>query len=138
MAKQNVNGSGPQVKRRTAWVELPDAYEGFEVEVWVNAPTKLWMELQAPNDIDPDLSDDEQAEIAKRNEAKRQSAASKMVLAHNGWRDFDGKEYPPPSEPAFWEEIPTEMAACIFALANREMQTLPNSLAPKRRRSRRG
>lgn len=138
MAKQNGNGSGPQVKRRTRWLALPDEYEGFEVEVWVNAPTRLWMDIQASTEIDPDWSDDEIAAAASADEARRQVAASKLFLAHNGWRDFDGNEYPPPSEATFWEDIPTELAACIFTLARTATTDLPNSLAPKRRRSRRG
>lgn len=115
-----VNGAGPQVKRRTVWVDLPDEYEGFKFELWVNSPTKLWMELNSGD------------------EARAQAAAEKLVLAHNGWRDFDGNEYPPPSEAGFWEEIPTELAGCIFALAQAEQAKLPNSIAPTNRRSRRG
>jgi len=116
------NGKAPQIKRRTAWVDLPDEYEGFEVEVWVNAPTRLWMQLQG----------------ADGDENDRQAAAEKLILAHNGWLDFEGIEYPPPTDSKFWEDIPTELAACVFAVAYAEMQKLPNSLAPTNRRSRRG
>lgn len=136
--KESTNGVGPQVRRRTRWIELPDEYEGFEVEIWVNAPTRLWMDLQFSTEVDPDMDEDEQVAIAEQDEATRQNAASKLFLAHNGWRDFDGNEYPPPSEAAFWEDIPTELAACIFTLAKTATTDLPNSLAPNRRRSKRG
>lgn len=116
------NGKAPQIQRRTVWADLPAEYEGFKVEVWVNAPTKLWTSMQNP----------------ETSEAEKQEAASKLIIAHNGWLDFDGNEYPPPSEAKFWEDIPTELAACVFATAYLEMQRLPNSLAPNNRRSKRG
>ena len=114
------NGNAPQIQRREKWVDLPDEYPGFRVRIWVNSPTRLWADLG---------SGDEQA---------GQKAAKKLVLEHNGWLDFDGNPYPPPSETAFWEEIPTELAACIMAVAQAEIQKLPNSIMPRRRRSRRG
>lgn len=111
----------PQVKRRTKWLDLPqDEYEDFQIEIWVTAPTRLWMDL------------------ASGDEEKVNAAAAQLVLSHNGWLDFDGNEYPPPSDPKFWEDIPTELAACVFAVAKAEMERLPNSIAPNNRRSRRG
>lgn len=114
------NGVGPQIKRREKWVELPAEYEGFKFRVWVNAPTKLWNDLQ---------SEDDQAAL---------EAMKKLVLEHNGWLDFDGEPYPPAGETKFWEAIPTELAACILVATQTEMQKLPNSIAPPRRRLRRG
>ncbi len=115
------NGSRPQIQRRETWLELPATeYPDFRIKIWANAPTKLWLE------------------IGSGNEKRAQVAAQKLVIEHNGWLDFDGNEYPPPSETAFWEDIPTELAACIFALAQGEMQKLPNSLMPRNPRSRRG
>ena len=113
--------TGPQIQRREKWVDLPEQeYPGFKVQVWVNAPSKLW----------PMLSSGEEAEA--------QAAAKQLVIAHNGWLDFEGQPFPPPSETSFWEEIPTELAACILAGIQAEMQKLPNSMAPRRRRSKRG
>jgi hypothetical protein len=112
------NGKGPQVKRREKWLDLPAEYEGFRVKVWVNAPTRLWVALQA----------------ADVTEQERQAAAMQLVLETNGWQDFDGAPYPPPSEIKFWEEIPTELAACVFAGLRAEIGRLPNSLAPTNRR----
>lgn len=114
------NGSKPQVKRREVWVSLPDEYEGFEFKLWVNAPTKLWMQL------------------GSGNEERSSAAIQKLVLDHNGWLDFDGNAYPEVAEQAFWEEIPTELAACMLAAAQVEIQKLPNSLMPRRGRSQRG
>jgi hypothetical protein len=111
---------GPQIKRRETWVELPGDYAGFKFRLWVNAPARIWNDLN---------SDTEEAALA---------ALQQLILEHNGWRDFDGEPYPPANESAFWEAIPTELAACILVASQSEMQKLPNSIAPQRRRSRRG
>lgn len=118
MSKQN--GTAPQIQRREKWIDLPEEYAGFRIKVWLNAPTKVWMGL------------------TNKKEKKAQEAAKQIVLEHNGWLDFDGEPYPPPSEEAFWEDIPTELAASVFAAANAEMSDLPNSIATRKRRSRRG
>lgn len=121
MSKAKANGStGPQIKRRTAWVALPDEYEGFEVEIWVNAPTRLWTQL------------------GSGEEAEALEAMQRIVIGHNGWLDFDGNPYPPADDSKLWEEVPTELAAVVLAIAQAEITKLPNSLAPTNRRSRRG
>ena len=106
----------PQIKRREKWIELPEEYEGFEVRVWVNAPAKLWSELQTGN------------------EERARAALSQIVLEHNNWLDFDGEPFPAANEPDFWEAIPTELAALILVAVQQEIQSLPNSIAPRRRR----
>lgn len=114
------NGHGPQIKRREAWVELPAEYEGFKFRVWLNAPTRIWNDLTSTQ------------------EEQTLEALKQLVLEHNGWIDFEGQPYPPASEPKFWEDIPTELAACMLISIQVEMQKLPNSIAPQRRRSRGG
>lgn len=106
----------PQIKKRITEVDLPPEYEGFKVKIWVNAPTKLWAALNGGN------------------EAVMRESLGQIVVEHNNWLDFDCKPYPPASDPAFWDEIPTELAACILVAAQTEMQRLPNSIAPQRRR----
>lgn len=118
MAEEN-GTKGPQIKRRETWVDLPDEYEGFKIRIWVNAPTTLWRQM------------------GEGDTEETQAAASKLVLEHNGWRDFDGDPYPAVG-PEFWDAIPTELAATMIAAANAEMMKLPNSLTPTRRRSKRG
>lgn len=118
MPKQN--GNGPQIKRREAWIDLPPEYDGFQVKVWLNAPSRLWSELSGGE------------------EAKTMAALQQIVLEHNGWLDYDGQQYPPANSEAFWQDIPTELAACILVAAQAEMQKLPNSIAPRNRRSARG
>lgn len=110
----------PQIKRREAWVALPAEYDGFEVKVWLNAPSRLWTALGGGD------------------EADTKEALTTLVMEHNGWLDYDGNEYPPANTPEFWDEIPTELAACVLVAAQAEMQRLPNSMAPVRRRSGRG
>lgn len=112
------NGKGPQIKRRERWVKLPEEYEGFEFQVWVNAPAKFWTTAVSPDTEEPE----------------RVEALSKIVIAHNGWLDFDGEPFPQPNEAGFWEAIPTELAACVIASVQNEMTRLPNSLAPQKRR----
>lgn len=114
------NGTAPRVQRREKWIELPGDYAGFQFKVWVNAPTKLWTEIGK-------LADSEA-------QHEPMTALKKIVLEHNGWLDFDGNPYPPATETAFWEEIPTELAGCVIIATQAEMGKLPNSLAPKRRR----
>lgn len=111
--------AGPQIQRREAWVKLGETfpeYEGFEFKVWVNAPTRLWDGLQAGE------------------EAKVLQSAQSLFLGHNNWLDFDGAPYAQPTETAFWEDIPTELASCMFVVAQQAMLALPKSAAPKKRR----
>lgn len=108
----------PAIKRRTKTVRLPDEYEGFECEIWVNPPARLWTAVTS----------------TETTEVEKIEALGQIVLSHNGWQDFDGNEYPAPNTPEFWEAIPTELAACVLALAQREMMQLPNSIAPRGRR----
>jgi hypothetical protein len=107
------SGSVPQVRRREAWVELPEPYAGFKFRLWLSAPSATWLAVEG---------------------AGAYEALSQLVLEHNGWRDEDGVVYPPPSEPAFWTAIPTELAGCVVAASQAEMAKLPNSLMPTRRR----
>lgn len=109
--------SGPRLTRREVWVDIGEEYEGFKAKLWVNYPRRL---------ID-DLNQSEDADLRKR-------ALGQMVVAHNGWVDYDGTEFPPADEPAFWDAIPDELAAALIALVNREagklafnLQTRPRS-----------
>lgn len=119
MAEMN-GATAPKIQRRERWVELPDEYEGFKFRVWVNAPTKLWTAIGRAGE--------------GGNEEQVVDALKQIVLEHNGWLDFDGQPYPPANTSEFWEEVPTELAACVIAATQAEQTKLPNSLAPKRRR----
>lgn len=107
----------PRIQRRETWIDVPE-YEGFRIKVWVNAPTRLWERLTAEG----------------ASEEERQEVLRQLVLEHNGWLDFDGEPYPPPGEAAFWQAIPTELAATIIVATRKEITALPNSLAPTKRR----
>jgi hypothetical protein len=106
----------PRLKRREVWIKLPADYDGLTARIWLNAPQRHWNDLRS--------SDDAQAK----------AAAAQIVLEHNGWTDFDGLPYPQPSDPTFWDLIPTELMAVVFMAAQLEMGKLPNSMAPTRRR----
>jgi hypothetical protein len=114
--------TAPQIQRREKWVDLPEEYEGFKIKIWVNAPTRLWAAIGRAGD----------------NEEAAQDAAQKIVMEHNGWLDYDGEPFPAANTKEFWEAIPTELAGVIFALVQYEMGNLPNSIATRKRSSRRG
>lgn len=107
-----------RLSRREVWIKLPGEYEGFEIKVWANAPAKLWQSIRG----------------GEENQDEALAALSEIMLEHNGWEGFDGEPLPPPSDKEFWEAIPTELAAAIMIVANEEAMTLPNSLAPTKRR----
>lgn len=109
--------SGPRLTRREVWVEIGEEYEGFKAKLWVNYPRRLIDDLNQSEDID-----------------LRKRALGQMVVAHNGWVDYDGSEFPPASESAFWDAIPDELAAALIALVNREAGKLAVSLSQRRNR----
>ena len=108
--------AGPRVTRRENSVELPAPYTGFVITVWSNYPGRLTGELES-GDM-----------------ARIRAAMAHIVIAHNGWLDFDGNPYPPASEEAFWEAIPPELLAVVMMTATQEASRLPNSLAARRTR----
>lgn len=113
--------AGPQIRRREAWVDLAggegaedvaEAYPGFKIRVWANAPRTLY------------------ADLASGEEERMRGALAAVVLAHNGWVDYDGRAYPPADSPDFWtgpDSVPTELAQLVLlTLATRT--ALPKSL----------
>ena len=50
------------------------------------------------------------------------------------WCDFDGAPYPQPDDKALWDVLPTELIAVMITAIQNEMQKLPNSMRPQRRR----
>lgn len=100
----------PQVQRREMTLALPDPYAEFTITVWANAPTGLWMQV-----------------FGESEEPERLAALARLVVCHNGWQDFDGEPYPPADSAAFWEAIPTEMAAAALMAAMQERKS-PNFL----------
>lgn len=112
--------TGPRVKRREAWVDLPEAYAGLKFRMWVNAPQKLWVDVWS------------------RDGTRAEAALSQIILEHNGWLDFDGQPYPQLPDPQFWIDVPTELVSVMIIVAQDEIGRLPNSLAPKRRSFGRG
>lgn len=126
MTDTQPTAAGPRVQRREVWVDLPSEYAGFRARIWVNAPGHLYSALLSG----PSTS----GENEDTKETKAQDAASKIVLEHNGWLDFDGEPYPPASDPNFWEAIPAELTAVLLIVVRLEMAKLPNSMVPKKRR----
>ena len=108
------------IPRREAWLDMPEEYAGFRVQVWLNAPARVWNGIWAGDG------------------AETEAGLRQVIVAHNDWCDFDGNPYPQPSESEFWQEIPTELAAIILRVAREATYDLPNSLPPKRRTSANG
>jgi hypothetical protein len=67
-------------------------------------------------------------------ERRRDEALSQIFVEHNGWCDPDGTPYPPAADPAFWGEIPDELASALLILLQTEKAKLPTSLARARAR----
>lgn len=134
--------AGPRLPRRETWVNLPGDYDGFRFKLWVNAPKRLWNAVfaaaaTAEDEIQPDDTPAMVQTKADRLKARADAASAalqQIVLEHNGWLDDQGQPFSPASEPAFWDEIPNELAGLVLASAALEQGKLPNSLAPKKRR----
>ena len=120
-APVEIKAAGPQIKRRTAWIDLPKEYEGFKFEVWLNAPTHHWTDLMGGTDEEVILS-----------------AVKTIFLQHNGWLDFDGNPYPQTTTNKFWEQIPNELMALMIIEAQNASGNLAASRLRTRKRSRRG
>jgi hypothetical protein len=131
-------------------IKLPEPYEGFTFQAWVNAPAKLWTGLQPtppPTDEEieeelgcgldeatPEAARDARQAIVGRNEAKLLGILGQLIVSHNGWSDFDGSPLPAPSEAGFYEAIPTELLGAMIAQMQEAQKKLAGSVTKKRRR----
>ncbi len=106
--------SGPQVRKRLEWTDLPDeaqeSYPGFRVRIWANYRRSLT------------------AEIGSGDADRLRAALVQIIVEHNGWLNDEGQPYSPASDPRFWDEIPDELAAVLIVLVRRASTKLPNSL----------
>jgi hypothetical protein len=93
----------PAMRKRIATFKLYEPYEDFTVTAWVNFPQRLLRDGQT--------------------EDERLAALSEIVLAHD-LVDFDGNPYPPANDPAFWREIPQDVAAVIIQSIQGQMGRL--------------
>lgn len=143
---------GPQIQRRLETMRLPEPYDGFEFVAWANAPASLWQKILAPPqgatdelveiELEPltldmatrDEIKEAEARVIARQERALMKALGTLIVSHNGWVDYDGTPLPPPSEPAFYEQIPTELLGAMIALMQENQKKLPGSLRKKRRR----
>jgi hypothetical protein len=107
----------PFFERREAWLDIAD-YPGRQVRLWLNVSQSV------VNDVSGD------------DRERRAAALRRMVLAHRvvdaagvgagPWQDFDQQPLPPPSEPAFWDAIPLDVAVAILRLVSEAPLALPN------------
>lgn len=131
---------GPRLPRREVWVDLPEEYPGFKFKMWVNAPQRVWNTIASAAKVSPLVDDATPEQIvahaaaAAATTAAVTAALQKIVLEHNGWLDDEGQPFPPASDAAFWEAIPTELGGVVMASAQLAMGDLPNSLPPRKRR----
>ena len=119
--------TGPALRmpRREMWVELPqDAYPGFEVRLWVNYPTKERESIKS-GDVDRALTALQHVVLATR-------VRNGTAVVFEGWPDEDGNPLPPPTERAFWDAIPDELAATLISLLVVESERLPKSILGRR------
>jgi hypothetical protein len=153
---------GPALRRREVWAEVP-GYEDYQIKLWLNYPRHLEEAIQGvgfrpmpprPAEADAPGTPDEDA-VGRRadalrrwteditawqaeREASMRAALGRVVLEHNGWRDYDppdgtGLVLPPPQDPGFWDAIPQELMNTLLALRQAKADELPNSLRPRRR-----
>lgn len=106
--------SGPRIMRLVRWCDVPE-YEGFQYKAYLNFPQRLLLDVQSGD--------------AERSKA----ALKKIILEHNGWCDEEGNPFPPATDDAFWDEIPTHLAIRVVRGINEQIREAP--LAPPRRNS---
>jgi hypothetical protein len=135
--------SGPRDKQRIVWLELPEPYEGVRIQAWINPPNHLMTTVSAggqratlaalqalPDSADHDA---ERERLQAQAAEERYAILSRIVLAHNGWEDYDGCPYPPANTREFWDAISTEAAMLIFAVLTDEATKAPLAFQKRRR-----
>ena len=155
---------GMALRQRTEWVEVP-GYPGYQVRLWLNYPRHWERDIQGadfrpmpprPAGAEDGAHEDEDARAealrvwveeitrwTREREAAMREALGRVVLEHNGWRDYDppvgtGLVLPQPQSPDFWEAIPQELMDAVLALRQERVQALPLAIrnsTPRRRRS---
>lgn len=96
---------------RYVWMDLPsDEYPGWKLRVQANYSRRLVADLYS-------------------GDALVQRAALKAICReHNDWPAEDGTVLPPPSEDAFWDQIPEELLGVLPTLIRQEAGRLGGSI----------
>ena len=97
-----------QLPKRIVHITLPEPYNDFSIDAWANFPQSLLREM------------------GSGDEGRVMGAMTQIVTGHD-LVDFDGADYPPPSEAAFWEAIPTDLAVVIMQSIQAEVGKLPKA-----------
>jgi hypothetical protein len=63
------------------------------------------------------------------------AALCQIFVEHNGWYNIDGTPLPPPTEPAFWDAVPTAVYSAMFGLLGKEIYSPPSSLWETKKRT---
>ena len=109
--------SRPRIQRRYAWLDLPeDGYAGFKAKFCTNFPQRL------------------RADLASNESERMETALREIIVEHNGWLDEDGTPFPLTTDPAFYDAIPTELAAVLITMTQTAAAALPKSLLAMRAR----
>lgn len=83
-----------KLPRRVVAIALPAPYDEFQVTAWVNFPKTLARELNSGD------------------ETRTLAALCQIVTAHD-LVDEEGRDYPPATDPAFWDAISNDLGAAI-------------------------
>jgi len=104
---------GVRLPKITQWLDLPGEYDGLKFLAWINCPNRMLREFQS--------GDDERI----------RAVLTKIILSHNGWADDEGEPFPSPTTAAFWQDIPTELAALTIRVFTEAVNARPQSLLAK-------
>jgi len=119
--------------KRTVVITLPDPYQDFHVTAWVNFPQKMLNDMQelakkariaakAAEDADGDTD----APVDEETQSGIALLLRQIVLGHD-LVDFDGQHYPPATDPALYDVIPTELMVVVLREIIGQVGKLPKA-----------
>ena len=111
--------SARRIPTTKEWVRFSDAYSFMEIQVWVDAPSRV-MEGLSPQRPDEN-ADDLRTRVL--------DTLGRIVLAHRfddgtPWADDDG-ELPPPQNPDFWDRAPQPIVNAIVTYIRERISSHP-------------
>lgn len=104
-AQDTVVTATKKMPKRIVSIPLPEPYQDFSITAWLNFPRTV--------------KDDLNSGVEERVRA----ALMQIVVGHD-LVDYDGRSYPPASDPEFWSEIPNDTGLVIVTAVNGQIGKL--------------